>query len=172
MKKYENGKIYTIRCIDDINLIYVGSTIQPLYKRWNDHKQKCRQESNKEYFKLVYMKMRELGMHKFYVELYEEYPCENKQQLNRKEGEIIRLIGSLNKEIAGRTRKEYELENKTKIQETKTKYREQNKEHIKQIHIMYYENNKEKIKEYYEKNKEYLKQKQKENYARKKSQEI
>ena len=32
--KYNNGKIYTIRCRDDNNLIYVGSTVQPLYKRW------------------------------------------------------------------------------------------------------------------------------------------
>ncbi len=39
MNKYNNGKIYTIRCKDDNNLIYVGSTIQPLYKRWNDHKE-------------------------------------------------------------------------------------------------------------------------------------
>jgi hypothetical protein len=170
MNKYENGKIYTIRCNDDNSLIYVGSTIQPLYKRWNDHKKRCRQESHKEYNKLVYMKMRELGMHKFYIELYEEYPCENKQQLNRKEGQIIRLIGTLNKAIAGRTQKEWELENKSKIQETKTVYREKNKEHIKLIRKVYYENNKEKMKEHYEKNKEYFKQKQRENYERKKSQ--
>ena len=34
--KYHNGKIYTIRNKNDdtlITLIYVGSTIQPLYKR-------------------------------------------------------------------------------------------------------------------------------------------
>ena len=170
MNKYENGKIYTIRCHEDNNLIYVGSTIQPLYKRWNDHKERYQQENQKEYNKLLYIKMRELGMHKFYVELYEECPCENKQQLNRKEGEIIRLIGTLNKAIAGRTTKEYELENKTKIQETKAKYREKNKEHIKQNRKIYYENNKERIKEYYENNKEYLKQKQREKYERKKPQ--
>ena len=36
--RYKNGKIYTIRNINDYNLIYVGSTIQPLYKRFHDHK--------------------------------------------------------------------------------------------------------------------------------------
>ena len=36
--KYKNGKIYTIRYKNDDCLIYVGSTIQPLFKRWHQHK--------------------------------------------------------------------------------------------------------------------------------------
>ena len=47
--KYNNGKIYTIRCHDDQNLIYVGSTVQPLYKRWHQHKINA---SNKKEFKV------------------------------------------------------------------------------------------------------------------------
>jgi predicted GIY-YIG superfamily endonuclease len=35
---YNNGKIYTIRCREDPALIYVGSTTQPLHKRWFTHK--------------------------------------------------------------------------------------------------------------------------------------
>jgi len=35
--KYKNGKIYTIRYKNDDSLIYVGSTIQPLFKRWFEH---------------------------------------------------------------------------------------------------------------------------------------
>ena len=42
----------------------------------------------------------------WYIELYENYPCENKEQLNKREGEIIREIGTVNKQIAGRTYKE------------------------------------------------------------------
>jgi predicted GIY-YIG superfamily endonuclease len=38
MNKYNNGKIYIQRCHDDQNLIYVGSTTQPLYKRLFEHK--------------------------------------------------------------------------------------------------------------------------------------
>ena len=34
--KYKNGKIYTIRHKNDDSLIYVGSTIQPLFKRLKD----------------------------------------------------------------------------------------------------------------------------------------
>ena len=36
--KYKNGKIYTIRYTNDDTLTYVGSTTQPLYKMFMDHK--------------------------------------------------------------------------------------------------------------------------------------
>ena len=36
--KYKNSKIYTIRYKNDNSLIYVGSTVQPLYKRFAMHK--------------------------------------------------------------------------------------------------------------------------------------
>jgi hypothetical protein len=43
-----------------------------------------------------------------YIELIEEYSCENSAQLHKKEGEHIRLNGDMcvNKRIAGRTSKE------------------------------------------------------------------
>ena len=87
--KYNYAKIYTIRCKEDENLIYVGSTIQPLYKRWYDHKQKYNNDKCKEYNKLLYIKIRELGIDNFYIELYDDYKCERKEQLFKKEGEII-----------------------------------------------------------------------------------
>ncbi len=33
----------------------------------------------------------------WYIELYEEYPCENKLQLCKRENEIIRHIATINK---------------------------------------------------------------------------
>ncbi len=42
--RYKNAKIYTIRYRNDESLIYVGSTIQPLYKRFHEHKSKCLNE--------------------------------------------------------------------------------------------------------------------------------
>ena len=65
INKYDNGKIYTIRCREDNNLIYVGSTVQPLYERWHQHKLKFNNEKNKVYNKLLYVKMRELGVDLF-----------------------------------------------------------------------------------------------------------
>ena len=36
-KDYQNGKIYCLRS-HKTDLVYVGSTCQPLYKRLNEHK--------------------------------------------------------------------------------------------------------------------------------------
>jgi hypothetical protein len=46
-------KIYTVRYIDDDTSICVGSTIQALYKHWNDHKTRPHCETCKEYNKLL-----------------------------------------------------------------------------------------------------------------------
>ncbi len=116
------------RCKDDNHFKYVGSTIQPLYKRWNDYKTKCNNETSKHYNRYLYVKMRELGINKFYIELYEDCSCKNKEKLNRKEGKIIRQIGTLNPNIAGRTEKEYYDENKSTILEKKKEYYDENKE--------------------------------------------
>ena len=120
--KYKNGKIYTIRCKNDDTLIYMGSTIQPLFKRWHEHKKVLNNEKSKSYNYLLYQKMRETNIEDWYIELYEEFSCENTEQLNKREGETIREIGTLNKVIPGRTQKEYIEDNKDKIKEYKKDY--------------------------------------------------
>ena len=55
MPDYKNGKIYTIRYKNDDTLIYVGSTPQPLYKRWFEHKCHCSKENNEHYNKYLYI---------------------------------------------------------------------------------------------------------------------
>ena len=113
--KYKNGKIYTIRHKNDDSLIYVGSTIQPLFKRWYEHKSNVNNETHKSYNMLLYHKIRETNIEDFHIELYENFPCNSKEEWNKREGEIIREIGTLNKQIAGRTPKEYVEDNKDKI---------------------------------------------------------
>ena len=44
--KYKNGKTYTVRYTHDDTLIYVGSTTQPLYKRFMDHNKNVTNEKN------------------------------------------------------------------------------------------------------------------------------
>ena len=70
----------------------------------------------------------------WFIELYEEFPCENKEQLCKKEGEVIRLIGTLNSQIAGRTDKEYYEDNKDKLlkqmKDYSKTYRKNNKDDI------------------------------------------
>jgi hypothetical protein len=170
MPDYNNGKIYTIRYRNDNTLIYVGSTVQPLYKRWDAHKNFHSNENFKDFNMKLYVKMRELGIENFYIELFEIFPCNSKEELNRREGEIIREIGTLNTKIAGRNRSEYREENKERItltaKEYDKKYREQNAEKIKQ----YYQDNKEKkieqSREYYNKNKDKVYERQQKNQAR------
>ena len=83
---------------NDDKLIYVGSTIQSLAKRWGSHKVKSSQERNKDY--LIYKTINN-DWDNWYIELYELYPCSCKEELCKKEGDIIRLIGNLNMKMDG-----------------------------------------------------------------------
>ena len=74
---YNNSKIYTIRFKSDNNLIYVGSTTQPLHKRWYGHKIRC--HDDKYNHMLLYNKINEFGLDNFYIELYENYNCNSKE---------------------------------------------------------------------------------------------
>jgi hypothetical protein len=132
---YKNGKIYAIRN-HQTEQIYIGSTTQTLTKRLSHHK------NNKGCSSCKIIQYRDA-----YIELIELFPCNSKEELNKKEGEHIRINNCVNKNIAGRTPKEY-----------KAQYYEENKEKSREKHKQYYENNKEKIREqqkqYYENNKE------------------
>jgi hypothetical protein len=174
MPDYQKGKIYTIRCRTDDELIYVGSTIMTLSKRLAEHRYASvnKQKTGKRFYKDVE------NWDDWYIELYEEYPCENKQQLNRKEGEIIRKIGTLNIRIEGRTQKEwkqaYYENHREESLEVNKKWMEKNKEYRKEYKKAYREANKEKIAEYRaeyfrnveRQNKDERNKKQRENYAK------
>ncbi len=168
--KYKNAKIYSIRCSINDDLIYIGSTCQLLYKRWYDHKR----DYKNDYFKNkpLYIKMNDLGVDLFYIELIINCPCENKEELHKIEGYYIRKYATLNKRIAGRTNKIYYEDNKDQILEHNKEYRQQNKDKIKEKDKERYNKNKEgkkqKQKEYYSKNIEEKKQKQKEYYLKNK----
>ena len=64
----------------------------------------------------------------WYIELYENYPSEIKEQLNKREEEIIREIGTVNKSIPRRTRQEWYENNKEKYKEYNKKYYQNNKD--------------------------------------------
>ena len=112
MPDYSKGKIYTIRCRTDETLIYVGSTIQSLAKRWGEHKLLSRSEKRQN--NLIYKTINN-NWADWHIELYEECPCENKEQLCRREGQIIREIGNLNSRIEGRTNQEYYQDRKSVV---------------------------------------------------------
>jgi hypothetical protein len=137
MPNYGKGKIYTIRFTND-DEVYVGSTIQPLSVRFGGHKR----DKDKSVYKYINDKYDGDFKH-CYIELYESCPCESKEQLLKREGEVIRLIGTLNKVIAGRTDKERYEDNKEKILEYEKKRYKDNKEKISEKHKKYYEDNKD-----------------------------
>lgn len=162
MPDYSKGKVYTIR-FHNSNDIYIGSTIQPLAKRLGGHKIKDRTIN-----KLIEEKYNN-DWSNCYIELYENYACNNKEELCKKEGEIIRLFindenyNCINKRIECRKKKQYCEDNFEKIKEYKKEYYKENIEKIKERHKKYCEENKEKNKEYqkeyYDQNIEKLKEK-------------
>jgi len=169
MPDYEQAKIYKLWSPQG-DEIYIGSTTQSLAlrKAGHKHRQNC-------CCKILFQKYDDVR-----IELIEEFPCKNKMELERREGELIRTNDCVNRCIAGRTHKEYRKDNKEQIREYYEKnkqklleyqkeYREKNKEQIREKQKEYCEDNKEKIrekqkeyrennrekkKEYYEKNKE------------------
>ena len=93
---YKHGKIYCIRnTVDDD--IYVGSTTQPLCKITAKHRNTIK---SKPHCKL-YLKMVDVGLNKFQIELTENCSCEHKEELRKREGFCIREMGTLNSCIAG-----------------------------------------------------------------------
>jgi len=146
MPNYQNSKIYSIRShlTDDV---YIGSTIETLANRLAGHKRNYKKWLNKTTNYTSSFKLIEKDFENCYIELVENYPCNSKNELCRREGEIIRATTCVNKCIAGRTDKEYREDHKQSIAEYKKQYRENNKEQLLENAKQYYENNKETIVE-------------------------
>ena len=115
MLDYKNGKIYQVVC-NITGETYVGSTCKSLKDRLAEHKI-CNDCCSKQI----------IQRGNYYIDLLENYPCENRYELYRKEGEYQKSIKCINKIVAGRTHKEYYQEHK----EQKVKYQQDNKEKIK-----------------------------------------
>jgi hypothetical protein len=148
--KYDNGKIY--RLIDNTNgNIYIGSTIQPLYKRKSQHKEgsnRCKSKSiieNGDYDMI----------------LIENYPCKSKEELEARERHYIDNTDCINKQLPGRTEAEWYQDNKERIlekaknkvktderKEYEKEYREQNKDIIIEKVTAWYKSNIEYVKDY------------------------
>ena len=154
MNRYSKGQIYKIVDVG-YNKMYIGSTCEDLKKRFERHRN-CynayndgRQKSSMTSFLLF----DEFGVENCKIEWIENYPCNSKKELEAREGQLQQENDCVNKNIAGRTVKQYRIDNKERLNEICRNY---NKEH------------KQELKEYVERNKEYFKQKAKEYYQREK----
>jgi hypothetical protein len=166
MPDYQKSKIYKLWS-PSTGLTYFGSTTQSLSQRLGGHIR-----DNRRGGKYLCSSSEIIKCGDYKIELVEEYPCNNKQQLEKKEGEYIKNNECINKFVAGRTSKEWRQDNVEKILEYRKKYSEEHRLYNKEKARKYREANPDKIKEgskkYREKNKERIKAKAKKYYEAKK----
>lgn len=90
MPDYQQGKIYALRSPNTAS-VYVGSTTVPLSNRFKQHKAANNGCCSRQII--------EAGEAR--IELVEDFPCASKQELNRREGEIMRTMANcINMKIA------------------------------------------------------------------------
>jgi len=133
--------------------VYVGSTTRQLSERFGEHKRKGNKTSSKQI----------IDIGDAYIELIKLCPCDSKEELLKREGEIIRRTECVNKEIAGRTAAEYHVDNCNEIRERKKKYYTDNRGEVREKKKKYYAEHREEVKErknkYRERNREEIKKK-------------
>ena len=131
---------------------YIGSTTN-YKKRIYNHRSVCNNINRPEYNYKVYKFIREHGgFNKWQFEILEELECDIKE-VRITEGIFIMMYDStLNFVIPGRTRKEYIIDNKEKINDHYIANKDKRKKRVHQFYIA----NKEKKKQYYIANKDKL----------------
>jgi hypothetical protein len=121
LDNYANGKIYRIVC-SITKKVYIGSTAEiNLNNRLRSHA-----ISYTKYLKTGghYLSSFDVLEHNAYtIEQIEEYPCESRQELCAREGELQLLFRCVNKNFAGRNAKSYYKDNQERIIESSKQYK-------------------------------------------------
>jgi len=146
MADYQQGKIYKI-VSDQTTDKYIGSTILSLETRFTLHKEKFIEWLGKNKYKQYSSSFKILQHDDAKIELIENFPCNSKSELFKREGELIKELNAINKRVAGRKCKEYYQDNKEKVLARVHQYAENNKEKIAEKGKQYREKNNEVIKE-------------------------
>jgi hypothetical protein len=164
MLDYSKSKIYKLQCED--GHFYIGSTANELRKRFQDHKSHSKTRNSR-----VYTHINELGWDKVRIVLIEDFCCENREQLVRKEDEHIRThkdnqlclntyVAVMIEEDIAAYHKAYNEAHK----EDKKAYYEAHKEDLSAYQKKYRETHKEELSAYYEAHKEVIAAKEKAYY--------
>lgn len=103
-QRFHKSKIYKIVNDDLPNMVYYGSTTRPLWKRFSEHKHDAFRK-NLKYRVCSSTKLFEKGTPK--IELVEEFKCNNKQELHKRERWYIENNQCINSQIPTRTHTEY-----------------------------------------------------------------
>lgn len=135
--RYSHAKIYKIT--NDRGRFYIGSTVNSLTKRLGEH-----QSRYKKYLSgsgAWTSSFDVLGGRNIEITLIEEYPCNNKTELARREGTHIRNHpDSCNKNIAGRTNKEWREENRQHLKTYHRQWSIEKLDHLQTYRRNYYNN--------------------------------
>lgn len=145
--KYSQSKIYGLYHNDE-KLLYIGSTTTTLKLRLQHHISHSKQDKHKT--RAIYQFMN--NNENISIKLIEEYFCDNKFDLEKREGELIRdndFNKLLNSEIPHRTQSEYRKDNPEKHKEYDKKSYEK-----KKTNPEFNEKKKEQSKKSYQKCKE------------------
>jgi len=125
MPNYGNGKTYFIwNTTAPVHKLYIGSTVSTLKHRLTQHVCEFKNTSKKCESHIL------IAMGNYDIQLLENYPCENKQQLEDREAEYIiaNWDSCVNKSVPGAVRraggrkkydKQYNQQNAEKISEYK-----------------------------------------------------
>ena len=128
--KYKNGKIYKI--VNSINpKCYIGSTTTELRKRFYNHKSKSKCGTSLCSSRILF----EEDFDNCKIVLVESYPCNNKDELTRRERYWIETTECVNRQIPTRTRQEHYQDNKEHIK----RYCELNKQRRREYQKEYYQ---------------------------------
>ena len=148
MTNYSNGKIYKIENnIDD--MVYIGSTTKTyLSQRMVEHRSCYKSwKAGKSKKVMVYEMFEKHGIQNCFIVLLELVDCEIKDEILAREAFYIKTLVCVNKIIPLRTKKEYYVDNKEKMNDSNKQYRIDNKEKIKDLKKEYYNDNRDKILE-------------------------
>ena len=126
MPDYSQGKIYKIVCDTTGEVYYGATTYKYLSSRLAKHKNRTTCKSKQI-----------LDRGNYSIVLVEEYPCDNKEQLNRRERYYIENNDCINKIIPTRTQKEWYEANKDKVKKCRKEWYENNKDYMKEYQKQY-----------------------------------
>jgi len=142
--KYQTGKIYRIVC-NETGLCYIGSTTYTtLAKRLSVHKTDYKRwkEDNS---RLKCSSVKVLENNNYSIILIENFPCNSKDELIKRERYWIENMECVNLNIPSRTRKEYKEEHRVEQKDYNYEYYHKNQERELERVKKYREANPEKI---------------------------
>ena len=143
MPDFQKGKIYAI-WDNNYTKCYIGSTVEELSKRMTKHRDSYKHYlHNNGNLTTAFHLFNEFGIENCKIELLEMYPCQNRTELEAREGYHIRNTICVNRKIMGRTKQQHYYDTIEHSKAQRKEYRERTKEHKHEVDKKYREDHKE-----------------------------